>query len=293
MPDIVVVTETRVDVVTVTGSGTTDTIQVIGDKQIEVLTMGVQGPQGPGSVLSPATTTTLGGVIVGDNLSINANGLLSAQAGGVTAFNGRAGNVSLTATDVSSVAGGLYFPLNGNVTCGIVSAPASVQVNTYSSPNETRTIYGELKSYFVGTTQFTQYIGMQPGVTSSDQSVVFGSRYYETEPTFQNPSAGWRQAELTMASGAIGLRSTLRYANGTAQRDMGFSSNILGMNFYFNDPQIQCSIAASSIGIQLNGKSRAPLPAGSSASVPSSIDPMQIMNKDTCDKLYAPFQKLN
>ncbi len=82
MADIVVVTETRVDVVTVTGSGTTDTIQVIGDKQIEVLTMGVQGPQGPGSVLAPATTTTLGGVIVGDNLSINANGLLSAQAVG-------------------------------------------------------------------------------------------------------------------------------------------------------------------------------------------------------------------
>lgn len=81
MSDIVVVTETRVDVVTVTGSGKTDTIQVTGDKQIEVLTVGVQGPQGPGSVLSPATTTTLGGIIVGDNLSINANGLLSAQAG--------------------------------------------------------------------------------------------------------------------------------------------------------------------------------------------------------------------
>ena len=68
MSDIVVVTETRVDVVTVTGSGTTDSIQVTGDKQIEVLTVGVQGPQGPGSVLAPATTTTLGGIIVGDNL---------------------------------------------------------------------------------------------------------------------------------------------------------------------------------------------------------------------------------
>jgi len=246
-----------------------------------------------GSILAPATTTTLGGIIVGDNLSINANGLLSAQAGGVTAFNGRAGNVSLTANDVSGVANGLYFPLNGNVTCGIVTAPASVQVNTYSSPNETKTIYGEIKSYFVGTTQYTQYIGMQPGVTNSDQSVVFGSRFYETEPTFQNPTAGWRQSELSMSAAVIGLRSTIRYANGTAQRDMGFSSNILGMNFYFSDPQIQCSIAASSTGIQLNGLAKAPLPAGASASVPSSINPMQIMNKDTCDKLYAPFQKLN
>ena len=88
MADTVVVTETRVDVVTVTGSGTTDTIQVTGDKQIEVLTVGVQGPQGPGSVLTPATTTTLGGIIVGDNLTITGNGVLSAisSGGGATAF---------------------------------------------------------------------------------------------------------------------------------------------------------------------------------------------------------------
>ncbi len=293
MSDTVVVTETRVDVVTVTGSGTTDTIQVIGDKQIEVLTMGVQGPQGPGSVLSPATTTTLGGVIVGDNLSINANGLLSAQAGGVTAFNGRVGNVSLTANDVSSVAGGLYFPLANGITCGIVTTPAAVQVNAYSNPNATRSLYGELKSYLVGTTQYTQYIGMLPGVTSSDQTVVFGSRYYETQSTGQSPTAGWRQSELSMSAAAIGLRSTIRYANGTAYRDMGFSSGLLNMSLYYSDPFMQCSIAASSIGIQINGLAKAPLPAGSSASIPTSIDPMQIMNKDTCDKLYAPFQKLN
>ena len=81
MSDIVVVTETRVDVVTVTGSGKTDTVHVTGDANVEVLTVGVQGPPGLDGLSSPATITTLGGVIVGDNLSINANGLLSAQNG--------------------------------------------------------------------------------------------------------------------------------------------------------------------------------------------------------------------
>ena len=59
--------------------------------------------------LPPATTTTLGGVIVGDNLSITGNGVLSAQPGGVTAFNNRTGNVSLTSSDVTSAL--TYTPL--------------------------------------------------------------------------------------------------------------------------------------------------------------------------------------
>ena len=52
--------------------------------------------------LPPATNTTLGGIIVGDNLSITGNGVLSAQPGGVTAFNNRTGNVSLTSSDVTT-----------------------------------------------------------------------------------------------------------------------------------------------------------------------------------------------
>ena len=56
-------------------------------------------------VLPPATANTLGGIIVGDNLTINANGLLSATAGaGVSTFNNRTGNVTLTANDVISAA---------------------------------------------------------------------------------------------------------------------------------------------------------------------------------------------
>ena len=61
-------------------------------------------------VLPAATANTLGGIIVGSNLSITNNGVLSANIPpqGVTAFNNRTGNVSLTANDVTAVANGIY-----------------------------------------------------------------------------------------------------------------------------------------------------------------------------------------
>lgn len=71
--------------------------------------------QGPitivGTQLVPATNSTLGGIIVGSNLSITNNGVLSAciPPQGVTAFNNRTGNVTLTANDVTTVANGIYI----------------------------------------------------------------------------------------------------------------------------------------------------------------------------------------
>ena len=51
---------------------------------IQVVTIGVQGPAGVSGSSVPATTTTLGGVIVGTNLTVLANGLLSANASTTT-----------------------------------------------------------------------------------------------------------------------------------------------------------------------------------------------------------------
>lgn len=61
-------------------------------------------------VLPPATASTLGGVTVGANLTVDGTGLLSANIPpqGVTAFNNRTGNVTLTANDVTTVANGIY-----------------------------------------------------------------------------------------------------------------------------------------------------------------------------------------
>ena len=98
--------------------------------------------QGPitivGDTLKPATANTLGGIIVGDNLTINANGVLSAQAGGVTAFNNRTGNVTLTANDVTAVANGIY-QANG-------SYLNDVQTNITTSYSSTEVVSGLRKA---------------------------------------------------------------------------------------------------------------------------------------------------
>jgi hypothetical protein len=52
------------------------------------------------TALPPATTTTLGAVIVGMGLLVNGSGVLSA---GITSVNGQTGSVSLTASDVNAV----------------------------------------------------------------------------------------------------------------------------------------------------------------------------------------------
>ena len=226
---------------------------------------GDTGPQGPGSILAPATTTTLGGVIIGDNLSINANGLLSAQA---------VGN---------------YFPLANGITSGVANVPTVVSQGVYSSPNTTRSIYGISKSYAIGSAQYQQYSGVSNITGTTGTALVVGSRYYDPNST---ASSAWRQNDLDV-SGAINLRSTIRYANGTPYRDMGFGTTFGGMLLYYTDQFSQCSIGASTAGVFIQGKSTVELPPGVTANTPAGINPLQIMNKDTCDKLYAPFQKLN
>ena len=85
-----------------------DTVIITGEKTVTVVTVGVQGPAGISGSSVPATTSTLGGIIVGDNLSITGNGVLSAP-GGVTAFNNRTGAVSLTSSDVTALVDANYI----------------------------------------------------------------------------------------------------------------------------------------------------------------------------------------
>lgn len=80
MPDTVTI-QTTTDVVTIAGGNETQSILVTGNTTVEVLTVGVQGPQGASYTLPIATNGTLGGVIVGSNLTINGNGVLSSTAG--------------------------------------------------------------------------------------------------------------------------------------------------------------------------------------------------------------------
>jgi len=61
---------------------------------------GPTGPQGDPASLTPATSTAIGGIIVGSGLSVTVNGTLSAT-GAVSSVAGRTGAVTLTTADVS------------------------------------------------------------------------------------------------------------------------------------------------------------------------------------------------
>jgi len=90
-----------------------------------------------GQTLVPATNTTLGGIIVGDNLTITGNGVLSAQPGGVTAFNNRTGNVSLTANDVTTLVDANYIQVwkDTQTTAGTLSQfPKYSSITAASGP---------------------------------------------------------------------------------------------------------------------------------------------------------------
>ena len=96
MPDIIVKQQPNTSL-TVQSNSTQIVIRQAAATNITVATTGNS------YVLPAATNSTLGGIIVGSNLTI-ANGVLSATSagGGVTAFNNRTGNVTLTANDVLS-----------------------------------------------------------------------------------------------------------------------------------------------------------------------------------------------
>lgn len=98
MPDIIVKQQPTTSL-TVQSNSTQLLIRQAAANNITVSTTGNS------YILPAATNSTLGGIIVGPNLSIS-NGVLSAciPPQGVTAFNGRTGNVTLTANDVFDAA---------------------------------------------------------------------------------------------------------------------------------------------------------------------------------------------
>jgi len=89
---------------------------------------GGTGPQGPSGGTSPATTTTIGGIIVGSGLTVTANGTLS-SSGAVSSVAGRTGAVTLTTADV----GGL-----GTVATLDVAAAGNATTSQVVKGNDTR-----------------------------------------------------------------------------------------------------------------------------------------------------------
>jgi uncharacterized protein YjbI with pentapeptide repeats len=135
-----------------------DTVIITGEKTVTVVTVGVQGPAGISGSSIPATNATLGGIIVGDNLTITGNGVLSAQPGGVTAFNNRTGNVSLTSNDVTSAL--TYTPLTSSTPYSNLSFTGTSTANpfTFKAQNANGSRYMTLLS---GSSSGQNYADMQ------------------------------------------------------------------------------------------------------------------------------------
>ena len=106
---------------------------------IQVITIGVQGPAGVSGSSVPATTTTLGGVIVGNNLTVLANGLLSANF--VATSNLPWANITGKPTFSNVATSGLYTDLTGtpNLSLYLLAANAA---STYSVLGHTHAISG-------------------------------------------------------------------------------------------------------------------------------------------------------
>jgi hypothetical protein len=95
-----------------------DTVIITGEKTVTVVTVGVQGPAGISGASIPATNATLGGIIVGNNLSITGNGVLSVA----DTFQPKLANTTygLTDTGVPYAPGNSNYYVNGDyVTSGL------------------------------------------------------------------------------------------------------------------------------------------------------------------------------
>jgi hypothetical protein len=95
-----------------------DTVVITGEKTVTVVTVGVQGPAGISGSSVPATNTTLGGIIVGDNLTITGNGVLSVA----NTFQPKLANTTygLTDTGIPSITDYTNYYVNGDyVTSGL------------------------------------------------------------------------------------------------------------------------------------------------------------------------------
>ena len=149
---------------------------------------GPAGPQGQSANLPPANSTTLGGIIVGDNLTITGNGVLSAQPGGVTAFNNRTGNVSLTSNDVTSAL--TYTPLTTSTPYSNLSFTGTSAANSFnfkvSNSNGSR--YASVSSPSAGLVDLSWLINSTRANGQTDTYYPFMRLY--TDPLYPDINEG-------------------------------------------------------------------------------------------------------
>ena len=123
-----------------------DTVIITGEKTVTVVTVGVQGPAGISGSSVPATNTTLGGIIVGDNLTITGNGVLSVA----NTFQPKLANTTYGLTDTGIINNESEYYVNGEyVNKGLNKYYLGLRGQKYLSTGE---LYGEL--YAVGSYRY-------------------------------------------------------------------------------------------------------------------------------------------
>jgi hypothetical protein len=123
-----------------------DTVIITGEKTITVVTVGVQGPAGISGASVPATNTTLGAIIVGANLSITGNGVLSVA----NTFQPKLANTTYGLTNTGIISNDSEYYVNGEyVTDGLKKYYIGLRDQKYLPTGEQ---YGEL--YAVGSYKY-------------------------------------------------------------------------------------------------------------------------------------------
>jgi hypothetical protein len=234
-------------------------------------------------VLPAATANTLGGIIVGDNLTINANGLLSAQAGGVTTFNNRTGNVSLTANDVSTVGNDLYAKESNqtriNFADGLV--PLSIR-NSGPSVNPIWSFYGTISNQTVSGNPYLangthiNFIGLH---TNSGVDRPYIGKWHKST------SGTETQTALYLDYG-LNFYTTTYQANTTLTKDVYFYTSEFGLSFGLTtETQFSSFEMTAADGIFFY----------SVAQGINNISPgiFELLTKGAADRLYQPIRRVN
>lgn len=240
MPDSVTI-QTTTDVVTIAGGNDTQSVAITGNTTVEVLTVGVQGPQGASYTLPIATNGTLGGVIVGGNLTINGNGVLSAQSsawgnisgapnittgndgtiniyGAVQESTGIRANATLSTFFQVTTGSNLVFAgENANIVYGGNANMTSFQSDQYSlvlrsQTRARRLSLGHLGSPNPSTTQGVYMTNVDNTGTTSQldrvQAGVFYSKYCMMLEHIDANTTGGGTSQMLMNSGHVELRYT-------------------------------------------------------------------------------------
>ena len=202
--------------VTVSVNDTTVSVSVVDNVTTATVSGGIgpQGPAGTSYTLPAATTSTLGGIIVGSNLTVDASGTLSATGGGaVSSVAGRTGAVTLTTADV----GGL-----GTVATLDVAAAGNATATQVVKGNDTRLSDSRTPSSTLSHASTHAAAGSDPVSVSASQVSGLGSLATQSG-TFSGTSSGTNTGDQTITltgdvtgSGTGSFAATLADSGATA-----------------------------------------------------------------------------